>query len=776
MEFYSHNSPLKKMVTHLTEVKLISENMVPPELNKVNEIISITHDFGKYTTYFQNYLLKNDQTCGELKNHAFISAILAAYICLNVFGDKSNYPLIAYNCVVHHHGSLKNPEINLPSQIRCIDEYDDSPYFIQKVKEAQKQLENIKKNKNSIIEDYEKLNYGKYVRSFLEKDSFDDVLLSIRKIDFKLDMKNKSEDIYFVHQMLYSALISADKLSASNTKLPDIKFASYESLDEARIDKCSDITKDINKIRRSIFSEVNKNIEKMYNKSDIFSITAPTGTGKTYTGFFAALKLNQLLGENRKIIYSLPFTSIIEQNYKVIYELFKKVDGFKDEDSTYIIKHHNLSNVDYNSKDNNYDLDQAEILIENWNSGIVITTFVQLFQTLIGTRNKMLKKFDSIRNSIIILDEIQALDIKYYKLIDNILRWSCKYLNCKIIFMTATKPVILKDAIELLENNRKYFNYFNRTRLIIDMKPKTIEQFLEEFNDKIEDKSYLIVCNTISQSLKIYNKLKLLNREVIYLSTNLLPVHRRNIIKRVRDKLKSGEKLILVSTQVVEAGVDLDFDTVIRDIGPLDSIIQCAGRGNRNFEKDLCNVYVNLMVNENNNSFGSMVYGKTLINITKDIFRGSEFIYENSYFELIQKYFEMVDSNVENEDASNGFLKSIKKLHFGGKGYEYDIDKFSLIKDNPNYVDVFFRIDDEAEKTYKKFLKMIKENNMKKKRKIYLEIKNKIRDYTLSLPIKIVRDKFEGKFIMNVPIEVCDFYYDKYTGYKRDENDTFMVF
>lgn len=699
MEFYSHNNPEKKIIEHLKEVKSLSESFLPQDLKQINEIISFTHDFGKYTTYFQNYLMKKDENQGDIKNHAFISALLAAYICFQVFESKSKYPLIAYSCVIHHHGNLQNVDLNLPKQLSGVDGYKDNGFFMRKLDNCLEQLEDLNDNKKQIIKDYDSLGYGKYIEKFLSLNSFEDILLALKKISLKIDMTGKSEDIYFLHQMLYSALIAGDKLSASNTHLPQVKFGSYEMLDKVRKEKCSNNTGDINIIRSDIFNEVMLSIEENYFNNNIFSITAPTGTGKTYTGFFTALKLNKLLGGNRRIIYSLPFTSIIDQNYDVIYELFDYIQDFEKEDSSYIIKHHNLSTVNYNSKGEDYTIDQAELLIENWNSGIVVTTFVQLLQTLIGTKNRMLKKFDAIRNSIILLDEIQALDIKYYNLIDAVLKWCCKYLNCKVIFMTATKPIILKDAVELLKNSKRYFDHFNRTKLVLKLNPVTVEEFLERFNDNIKDESYLIVCNTISQSLNIYNGLNFPDRKVYYLSTNLLPVHRRAIIKEVGKRLKDGEKIILVSTQVVEAGVDFDFDNVIRDIGPLDSIIQCSGRGNRNGQKGMCNVYVYFMVNENGNSFGSIVYGKGIINITKEILDGLDIIEENNYFDLIEKYFKKVNDNVNMDDVSQGFLKSIEKLYFTKEKYDYSLDNFSLIKDNPDYFDVFL----ELMKKQKKF-------------------------------------------------------------------------
>ncbi len=167
--------------------------------------------------------------------------------------------------------------------------------------------------------------------------------------------------------------------------------------------------------------------------------------------------MKELLGDNRRIIYSLPFTSIIEQNYDVLFDIFRGIEDFEQNYSSYIIKHHNLSTVEYENEYRDYTKTEAELLIENWSSGVVVTTFVQLLETLVGARNRMLKKFNAIKGSIIILDEIQAIDIKYFDLVDYILRKACEYLDIRIIIMTATKPLILTDAVELLEDNEKYF-------------------------------------------------------------------------------------------------------------------------------------------------------------------------------------------------------------------------------------------------------------------------------------------------------------------------------
>jgi CRISPR-associated endonuclease/helicase Cas3 len=581
MPFYSH--PEKLLIEHLKEVYDINKGLFGDEDREVYRIISLCHDFGKYTTYFQRHLFNKETS--EFSKHGFISAIFGGYVALNFL--KEPYPLYVYLAILHHHGNLETPLEHLPKNFKKIDEGDI--WVLDKMNIFKKQMEDIKKNKDEIYKDYQMVGLGQIFNDFLEEDALD-ILKKLRKIHFKIE--RQESEIHYVNLLyFYSALISADKLSASNTRALDaIGVIEFDRLNREREEKIKG-KQDINGIRSSIFKNVLENIEKNKDKG-MFTITAPTGTGKTYAGFFSALKLRELLGENRRIIYSLPFTSIIDQNYDVIEELFSKFDEYKSSKGRYLIKHHSMADVEYQDENRDYSKTQEELLIETWESGVVVTTFVQLLETLIGNRNRMLKKFVNIRGSIILLDEVQAIDIKYYPLIDFIFNLAVKYLDVKIIMMTATKPAILNGAVELLEGCDKYFSLFNRTKLIPRLEGKSVGEFIEEFKENIEDKSYLIVCNTINQSIEVFSGLKDLNRDVYYLSTNLVPKHRRERIKEVSERLKRGDKIILISTQVVEAGVDFDFDVVIRDLAPLDSIIQCAGRCNRNGKKEVGEVYI----------------------------------------------------------------------------------------------------------------------------------------------------------------------------------------
>lgn len=769
MKYYSH--PDKKLIKHLTEVRDISIGQVPNEYKKAYEIIALCHDFGKYTSYFQNYLW--DKKKSNLSNHGFISAVFSSYLGLIQFGEGNILPLIIYNTVLHHHGNIESFSANLPNKFKKVSRMNFPINVLEKIDIAYEQIKDMKKNIDYIVPDMNDLGILKEFEEFvLEERVIEKTLGKLKKLDLLSIRGLKTEKNYFVHQMLYSALISADKISASNIFIPEAKYTDYKTLNTIREDKFGKPTKSIDKIRTEIFETVLENIEENNDKSHIFSITAPTGTGKTITGFFAALKLKELLGEDRKIIYSLPFTSIIEQNFDVLFDMFKGIDNFEQNYSSYIIKHHNLSTVEYESEYRDYTKTEAELLIENWSSGVIVTTFVQLLETLVGTRNRMLKKFNSIKGSIIILDEIQAIDIKYFDLVDYILKKACEYLDVRIIIMTATKPLILTDALELLEDSEKYFKCFKRTRLIPKIENVTIDDFIAEFIENLEEKSYMIVCNTIKESLEVYKKLKGIDRQVFYLSTNILPIHRKERILEIEERLQEDDNIILVSTQVVEAGVDLDFDVVIRDLGPIDSIIQCAGRCNRNNKNKIGDVYVYSIVDETGKKFGKYVYGNTLIDISGNLLEGEKEIYEEQYFKLINDYFNMIKEN--KKQKSKNIIESIETLDFS-EG-EYSLNRFSLIQNNPVYIDVFFIYDDIAEEVYEKYINLSKIKNFNEKREIYLEIQKHIKDYTLSIPDRYFRSFASERDIVFLPREGIEQFYDDKMGFKREDNDDCMIF
>lgn len=753
--FESHpDRPLLKHIEEVYENSKMFINTQDEDILTALEIAAKTHDFGKYTTYFQKRLYDKSNK-NPLGDHSYISAVFGSFIGIERLGEDSYLPLVIYSVINNHHGNLKELKNKLPKNKK------DTRNIEIEIQDINKQLDDMNKNYKDILFDMEKLNLENEFKLFIKKRPIEKTLISLRKL-YSTISDNK---LFYIHQLIYSALIDGDKMSASQILLNDIKSVEYNYLLDIYNNKFPE-KEGFSSLRREVFESVQKNVEKNYNER-LFSITAPTGTGKTLAGFYAAEKLSNHFG-NRKIIYALPFTSIIDQNYNEIYKLHENLSNFQANSSNYLIKHHSLAEYDYKTQDNNYDLDQSKLLIESWHSGIIITTFVQFFESILGNRNKMLKKLHSIKGSIIILDELQSIPIKFWRLIDYILRKISEELDCRIITMTATKPVILQDSIELLDDYEKYFRSLNRVELSYNDYQITIEEFTEDFinelEDELEDKSYLIVCNTIGQSLKLYKELCDIDREVIYLSTNIIPKYRAERIDYIKENMKNNP--IVISTQVIEAGVDLDFNYVIRDLAPLDSIIQAAGRCNRN-DTEKGQVRVVKMINEKGELFGKYIYGSMLLNITESVLKGKS-IGESDFLNLIKKYFLEIYEKKNTNDKFDEYKIAVENLDFETMG------NFSIIENRPNYIDVFFEVDEEAVEMIDEYKRIKDIKDIKEKYEKLLKITTNMRKYTISLPDKFIKEFDIDNYykIIRMPIEDKDRIYMDDTGFKRDDIDS----
>lgn len=780
MVFYSHTNPKKELIKHLQEVAEFSVKHGDDRFSEVHMIIGYAHDFGKYTSYFQEDRLFKLKSWGKKANHAYISALFGAFLCMkNEKLSKTFYPLWTFSVILSHHGDIKqfsNTDY-LPDLSKNSIKYRET---CEKLKLLESQIDDMVKYQDIIHDDYSKIGLQNEVKEFLsDKDIIKEIIKKLNYIFLEYE-DSEDENQYWIHQILYSALISADKLSAAGLEPLEEKKLSFAVL----LDNKNNIVGKykpckLDKMRIDIFNSVLEKIEKVYLNDSIFSITAPTGTGKTYTGFFAAKKLQELLGNKHKIIYALPFTSIIDQNYQKIEELHQIIKDFRLNKSMYLIKHHHLSNPEYINETEDYSRDQSELFIENWESGIIVTTFVQLLQTIIGNRNRMLKKFHTITNSIILLDEVQAIPIEYYELVNYAIQKLVEIYNCKVILMTATKPLIFSKTTELLENYENYFSQLYRTVLMPKLDKVTVEEFCDNFIANLNpEKSYMIVCNTIAQSLQVYNLLSDngAKKEYKYLSTNLLPIHRKEVLREL-EGINNGNRTILVSTQVVEAGVDLDFDEVIRDIGPFDSIIQCAGRCNRRWDRDNGIVTIVNMVDEKGYSYASRVYGSVIINITSKLLSNKSEIPENKFEQLIQDYYKSIISGKISMQESKDLINALKHLDFDG---EHGVGSFSLIEKNQNYVNLYIEYDDYAVLLFEEFQKVMKIEDSNEKRTKMKEIRREMLNYTISIPEKLAK-RYQPVFsgdnnLFIIHKDDVERHYNKITGLKRDEDFEMFCF
>jgi CRISPR-associated endonuclease/helicase Cas3 len=441
-----------------------------------------------------------------------------------------------------------------------------------------------------------------------------------------------------------------------NIKRPEIKFED-QFVKAYKASFCGEENK-INLLREEAYKEA---VEREINIGQrIMSINLPTGLGKTLTTIAFSMKLWDILykhtGVKYRIIYSLPFLSIIDQNSSVIEELLKYNGIYPS--TEIILKHHHLSDVKYTKSNSEFEDEQAKILIEGWNSEIIITTFVQFFHTLVSEKNRTLRKFHRLSNSIIILDEVQSIPFKYWLLIKELLKAVAEELNSYIIFVTATQPLIFKEEeIYPLVDKNKYFAQMERVEIIPKLDCDITLEKLSEMFDLSDGRSYLFILNTIKSAQQFYSilKTKVPNDEIIYISTHITPLERMERI----EKIKKGKIKFAVTTQLVEAGVDIDFDVVVRDIAPLDSINQSAGRCNRNWNGK-GKVYIVSLIDEKGQRYSRYIYDRILLDITREILSKYDIVREQELLKIIEKYYHEVSERMSSSEAKKTFRCNIR--------------------------------------------------------------------------------------------------------------------
>lgn len=818
MEFYSHLEPEKIILKdHLQYVGDRCEKIIQTknfaEINKdilsdVSYLIGVTHDFGKYTTFFQEKLKASRDKNNPLTYHGLISALFTFEVVsdyvraknLEVQRPYKFLPLLAYFVVKRHHLDLDAIK----------DDVDTEKLFNAGFKDVNRQLEDIWKNKGQILEELntllknqvdspEKI-FNDFERYKKEIKYSKDIEPLIKEMDkslyfFKKD-DNRDITYYLLVQLIYSVLIDSDKKHAGHIReierkeLPESLVEDYLKKEEFKEENKSNI----NHIRNEIRESVLKNIIELQDihQERIFTLTAPTGTGKTLTSLSAALILRKRLRKELKmdyeprIIYSLPFTSIIDQNYNVFNGVLSQIESFKKNESEYLLKHHYLSEVFYKTEgiEREEDIDESLALIESWESEIVVTTFIQLFYTLVGYKNRTLKKFHNIANSIIILDEVQNIPIEYWKLIAEILIGITKYFNCRVILMTATKPLIFEEGTykELVDDYESYYNRaeLNRVCLNINTDRMQIVEFCNSLDDWSKN-SYLFVLNTINSSFAFYKAIIGRIQElglafkICYLSTNIIPKERKRRIEKIREAIKSKQKIIIVSTQLIEAGVDIDCDCVYRDMGPLDSIMQVSGRCNRNKRLEHSDVHLLNLVGENNKPFTG-IYDSVLLEIVRQILKtkNKSQIPESEFLELISEFFKVAKDKSRVETK---MIDSIYELYFYDKtpddAKRRPISEFKLIKEEHYKADVFVELDAEAEEVWKKYQEIITNKELKgfEKRKEFLRIKKSFYDYVMSVDKKKAEKVMIEPYLGYIGKEDIQRYYDTETGYISNTDD-----
>lgn len=397
------------------------------------------------------------------------------------------------------------------------------------------------------------------------------------------------ENLHLWIRILFSCLVDADFLDTEEYMSPQatsqrrgVSFT-IEELKQKLDNYLEELGRishsgSINQIRASILYQCRTNAKK---KPGLFSLTVPTGGGKTLSGMAFALEHALRHGKDR-VIVAIPFTSIIEQTA----ELYRNVFG-----ADAVIEHHSNLNPDT-------ETNVSKLASENWDAPIIVTTNVQLFESIFAARTSACRKLHNIVNSVILLDEAQMLPPQFLQPIISSMRGLVKMFGCTIVLSTATQPVLTgsidlglesltgfstSDVVEIIEDPESLSKQLKR----VEIKNLSTENKRSTWHDianaMLEHDQVLTIVNSRRDCRELFD---LLPPGTIHLSALMCPEHRSRIIKQIKEKLGQGEPLRVVSTQLVEAGVDIDFPIVFRAMAGFDSIAQAAGRCNREGKLD----------------------------------------------------------------------------------------------------------------------------------------------------------------------------------------------
>lgn len=658
MEFYAHtreDGERQTVKAHLIGVSKLAEGFSVDFLKPLAKKASYDHDTGKYALKYQ-WRLDDD-------NIKFSHAACGA-LEYKKFADKNDCfaPLMEY-CIAGHHtglmdggtGADNSDSPTLSGTLKRGNEYTgDSDYSAYAT-----EIEFATLTQEEITPPYNELCSAKDPTELIERYAF-------------------------FTKFVFSCLTDADFLDTEifcNKNVERGMSGDFEKALDKLNRELSDMPSD-NPLRQARSRIQQQAFDNSVNKSHISILDMPTGSGKT----LCSLKLALESGKKR-IIYVILYTSIIEQTANK----FEKMFG----DVLPVLQHHSNYSYDGNTEEEKKTVEKLKRTCENWDAPLIITTSVQFFQSIYHYKGSALRKLHNLRDSVIVFDEIHLIPTELLRPCLKAVGYITKYLNSEALFLSATMPDYSKLFDKFLPDvnynklvtDRTNFKYFKKCEYK-DMGKTTLETIAENAS---RCKNALIVVNTKKTAAELYN---LVQGEKYHLSANMTPAHRSRVIEVVRKKLKKGEYITVVSTSLVEAGVDLDFNTVFRQLSGLDSILQAGGRCNREGKDAKGYVYV-FDIDETYRKGSDLAMR---INKTKGLLEKYQDI---TSYDCIKEYYDGIfdfnqsriaeNSIAKYNEQSNSFdrqgLMSPYSIPFRSYAMQFEYisaDTISLVIDDPN--------------------------------------------------------------------------------------------
>lgn len=570
-------------------------------------IAGLNHDMGKASQDFQDYLLTDNKRRGDVV-HAFQGAFV-----INDQPVDSAVGMLTQEvlelAIANHHGCLPD----------CIDS-DGRSLFFEKMFDTNKRKERyhyqeVLGHVPSMVIDTQ----ANFAKSVAETT---DLLQMIQSCKFSRKKQARNSKNFYLglyEKYIYSRLVDADRLDAAHfeSRHPYVpNTPDWEELIQRLETHLSelDASETINQIR----SKISEDCFKASNRATgIYRLGVPTGGGKTLASLRFALHHAAKTGK-KHIIYVIPYLSITSQTVNV----FRESLNLQNDDSTVLLEYYSSVMKDEHidkSDENGYDDDNKEqqrrLVAERWDNPLIVTTMVQFMETVMSARASKLRKFHNMADSVIIFDEIQSLPTKMINLFNEVVSFLSNILGSTILLCSATQPLLerterrnllLSDNPDLIERSDDYAEQLRRTNIVTSSETVTVDELASIVFDKAQENgNCLAIVNLRSEARKLYKAINDLNATldenkrftIVHLSTSMCGQHRKDCLDHVCNLLgrnkDDDKRVICLSTQLIEAGVDVSFACVVRAMAGLDSILQAAGRCNRNGEsKEPKNVYV----------------------------------------------------------------------------------------------------------------------------------------------------------------------------------------
>lgn len=553
---------------------------IPLRIPHLAKLTAYFHDLGKWRIRFESYLraaVENPQSAirGSV-NHSSAGAVYI-HRRFNKNGEleKTTVQVIC-TAILSHHGLMD-----------CLS-VDGKDIFHRRLEENTDALEYSEILKNFEKDDLSELPFDAW---------FQEAVKEVGAYLKETDLVHISKDfaLAMLERMLLSILIDADRLNTAaftgnrqekeiRTRVPNWKEPLHNlDLYMKKLPKTNKINTYRNQVSEECFSFAE-------NGTGIYILQVPTGGGKTLSSMRYALRHAQHTGKKR-IFYIAPYISVLEQNSKEYRDVLQKED--------WILEHH--SNVIPEDRDleKQTELGRYKHLTENWDQKIIMTTFVQFLNALFSGSTQAVRRFHNLSEAVIIIDEIQSLPLRMIEPFNMAMNILNQLFHTTVVLCSATQPLLgkvsnpihLSDPASIISSPENIFRDLKRTVIKPQKGPYDACRTAELVEEILKKKrNVLVILNTKAAARRVYQAVCARNKDsdspvaIMHLSNIMAPEHRIDFIREMRRKLLDEEPFVCISTSLIEAGVDISFQSVVRSYAGLESIAQAAGRCNRNAE------------------------------------------------------------------------------------------------------------------------------------------------------------------------------------------------